>query len=344
MSSAKPAPKNRIFDLLAAAVLTGALVGCTYLPLETREVPVQAVAVESPTELSDAQALQAGGAPSPAEIQTAAAAQSDSPPAQSAVRPADELDNAFGLTRTSQELQGHQLAQASDIGGPDGAEDDGDPLEIFNRFMFAINDTVDIFILKPIAVTYEFWVPEGVRNSVRNFLRNLRTPVTLANDLFQGEMHRAEATLARFFINSTVGLAGLFDIAGDSGWDYHSEDFGQTMAVYGAGEGFYLVLPLIGPSSARDGAGRVVDHFLDPLTYLLPMEYNLGRAGMTAVDFRSRNLDLIEDMKRDSIDYYARIRSLYRQTRLHEISNGEAGDAPGPAVSKSSDEISQLQQ
>ena len=277
-------------------------------------------------------------------MQTAVAAASDAIAPASAVPAEESLDALFGIHRTNQELTGHQLAQASDVGDADDLPpDDGDPLEIFNRFVFAINDTVDIFILKPVAVTYEFWVPEGVRNSVRNFLRNLRTPVILANDIFQGEMHRAETTLARFFINTTVGLAGLFDVAGDSGWDYHDEDFGQTMAVYGAGEGFYLVLPLIGPSSARDGTGMVVDHFLDPLTYLAPMETGLGRAVLSAVDFRSRNLELIEDLKRDSIDYYARIRSLYRQRRAFEISNGEAEDAPAPALS-GQDEISQLQQ
>ncbi len=339
--SAILAPYKRACNLLAAAAVTGALAGCSYFPVDGREVPVQAAATQAVTvEPLDTQA-KAQPDQSPAAVQTAAAAQSDASIAPIASE--EELAASFGLGRTSQELLGHQLAAASDIGSEDG-DDDGDPLEIFNRFMFAINDTVDIFILKPVAVTYEFWVPQGVRNSVRNFLRNLRTPVILANDLFQGEMHRAEATVARFFINTTVGLAGLFDIAGDSGWDYHSEDFGQTMAVHGAGEGFYLVLPLIGPSSARDGAGLVVDHFLDPLTYLAPMETGLGRAGLTAVDYRSRNLELIEDLKRDSIDYYARIRSLYRQVRAHEISNGDADDAPGPAVSAIGEEISQLQQ
>ena len=326
--------------LLAVAAIASLLVGCSYFPIDTREIPVQA-AIKSESLPQTA----AEEAPALTEVQTAAAAQTDASAPPAAELSGAALDRAFGIDRTTQELSGHQLAQASDVGAADDMEaDDGDPLEIFNRFMFAINDTVDIFILKPVAVTYEFWVPQGVRNSVRNFLRNLRTPVILANDLFQGEMHRAEATVARFFINTTVGLAGLFDIAGDSGWDYHDEDFGQTLAVHGAGEGFYLVLPLIGPSSARDGAGLVVDHFLDPLTYLAPMETGIGRATLSAVDFRSRNLELIEDLKRDSIDYYARIRSLYRQRRAHEISNGEADDAPVPAVSGSGDEISQLQQ
>lgn len=201
-------------------------------------------------------------------------------------------------------------------------EDDNDPLEVPNRMFFAFNEALDFAIIRPIAVTYRFVVPTGVRDSVRNFLRNLRSPVTLANDLLQGNLDRAENTFARFFINSTIGLLGLFDIAADSGYPYHDEDFGQTMGSYGAGEGFYLVLPILGPSNLRDAGGRVVDLFLDPLTYLAPQEVGLGRAVATGVDFRSRNIDEFDALKADSLDFYARIRSLYRQNRESEINNG----------------------
>src|SRR3546814_14297619 len=97
-----------------------------------------------------------------------------------------------------------------------------------------------------------------------------------SSDLLQGDMQRAEVTFTRFFINSTIGMLGLFDIAAESGFPYHEEDFGQTLGTYGAGEGFYLVLPILGPSSLRDGPGRIVDIFLDPLTSLAPREFNLG--------------------------------------------------------------------
>jgi phospholipid-binding lipoprotein MlaA len=169
----------------------------------------------------------------------------------------------------------------------------------------------------------------GVRNSVRNFLRNLRTPVILANDLLQGDLERAEITFTRFFINSTIGLLGVFDIAAESGFTYHDEDFGQTMGTYGAGEGFYLVLPILGPSSLRDGGGRIVDILLDPLTYLAPQEVGLGRAVATGIDYRSRNIEELDELKADSLDFYARIRSLYRQFRENEINNGApSGDSP----------------
>ncbi|MGF1629634.1 MAG: VacJ family lipoprotein [Kiloniellaceae bacterium] len=207
--------------------------------------------------------------------------------------------------------------------------DDNDPLEIPNRMFFAFNEALDFAVIRPVAVTYRYIVPTGVRNTVRNFLRNLRSPVTLANDLLQGNLARAEITFTRFFINSTIGMLGLFDIAADSGFAYHDEDFGQTLGTYGAGEGFYLVLPILGPSSLRDGSGRIVDIFLDPLTYLAPQEFNLGRAVTEGVDLRSRNIDELDDLKADSLDFYARVRSLYRQFRENEINNGApSGDAP----------------
>src|SRR3546814_15568522 len=114
---------------------------------------------------------------------------------------------------------------------------------------FAFNEALDFMIIRPVAVTYRYIVPVGVRNTLRNFLQNLRTPVTLANDLLQGDLERAEITFTRFFINSTIGMLGLFDIAADSGFPYHAADFGQTMGSYGAGHGLYLP---IGIPSCRE--------------------------------------------------------------------------------------------
>jgi len=215
----------------------------------------------------------------------------------------------------------------SDNFGPE--PDDNDPLEIPNRMFFAFNEALDFAVIRPIAVTYRFIVPTGVRDTVRNFLRNLRTPVTLANDLLQGDLERAEVTFTRFFINSTIGILGLFDIAAESGFNYHEEDFGQTMGTYGAGEGFYLVLPILGPSSLRDGGGRIIDILMDPLTYLAPTEVGLARAVTSGVDYRSRSIDTLDELQADSLDFYARVRSLYRQSRENDINNGEStGETP----------------
>ena len=203
---------------------------------------------------------------------------------------------------------------------------DNDPVELLNRFVFAFNDALDVTLFQPASALYRFALPQEVRDSVRNFMRNISSPVILANDLLQGEWERAETTTTRFFVNSTIGLAGLFDIAEDMGYEYHDEDFGQTLATYGTGEGFYLVLPFLGPSNVRDGAGLVVDSLLDPLTYILSTEAAIARRGLSSVDTRSRNIELVEEIKRDSIDYYARVRSLYRQRRANEITNGVEED------------------
>ncbi len=216
-------------------------------------------------------------------------------------------------------------------------DDENDPIELFNRFSFAFNLALDTFIFQPAAATYRFLLPVEVRDSVQNFFRNISTPVILANDVFQGEMERAETTLVRFVINTTVGVLGLFDMAADMGYPYHDEDFGQTMAVHGVSEGGYLVIPVFGPSSFRDGFGKLVDIFLDPLTYVGNAydaeEALFGRTVISGIDTRSRHIDEIEDLKRDSIDFYARIRSLYRQKRQSDINNGEVnGDMPTPGL------------
>ncbi|MHA1600778.1 MAG: MlaA family lipoprotein [Alphaproteobacteria bacterium] len=226
--------------------------------------------------------------------------------------------------------------ESADIYEIDEIDDDNDPLETVNRFIFAFDLTLDVFIFKPAAATYRFLLPVEVRDSVRNVIRNLRSPVVVANDLFQGEMERAETTAMRFLINTTVGVLGIIDVADGWGYPHHDEDFGQTLAVHGTGEGFYLVLPIFGPSSARDGIGLLVDTFLDPLTYVGQIydidEALLARTALGGIDTRSRNIDAIDDLQRDSIDFYARIRSLYRQSRANDIRNGVSDDSQVPGL------------
>ncbi len=205
-------------------------------------------------------------------------------------------------------------------------DSDNDPLELLNRFTFSFNMALDTVIFQPVAAYYRFLFPVQVRDSVRNVFRNLRSPLILINDLLQGETERAETTLVRFIVNSTVGVLGLFDVAADLGHPYHDEDFGQTLAVHGMGEGFYLVLPVLGPSNPRDGAGLLVDLYLNPLTYAFDSvdadDWVVPRIAAEAIDKRSRNIEVIEDLRRDSIDFYARVRSLHRQSRTNEINNG----------------------
>jgi phospholipid-binding lipoprotein MlaA len=123
-------------------------------------------------------------------------------------------------------------------------------------------------------------------------------------------------------------------VAAASGYDYHDEDFGQTLGVYGVGSYPYLVLPVLGPSTARDGVGMLVDSYLDPLGYVVDDEIQFGRRLVSGIDFRARNIENLEELKRDSIDFYARIRSVFLQRRVDEINNGERSDSyPAPGLS-----------
>ena len=201
-------------------------------------------------------------------------------------------------------------------------EEANDPLEPWNRGVLEFNRGFDDFVLRPIAIVYRHILPDVVRERIHLFLMNLRTPVILANDLMQGEPERAGETLERFVINSTVGVGGLFDVAAEWGLEPHNENFGQTLAVWGAGEGPYLMLPFFGPSNPRDATGIAVDFFLDPLNYLLDDKYLLARFGTRVVDERERHIEDLDNLEATTIDFYAALRSLYRQYRDNEVRNG----------------------
>ena len=198
-----------------------------------------------------------------------------------------------------------------------------DPFEPFNRVMFDVNLALDKALIKPVAFVYKEAVPELVQNFIKNFLDNLRSPIILANDLMQGEFERAGTTFVRFLMNSTFGVAGINDFAGEVGLKRHDEDFGQTLAVAGVESGPYLMLPLFGPSNPRDGIGLLVDILLDPMTYIGNTEFSFARTASRAVDSRARRYDTINDLERTSLDFYAAVRSLHRQRRVDAISNGK---------------------
>ena len=209
-----------------------------------------------------------------------------------------------------------------------------DPIEPLNRGVLQFNRGFDDFVLRPIALVYRHILPEVLRDRVHLFLMNLRTPVILANDLLQGEAERAGETLGHFVVNSTAGIGGLFDVAREIGLEPHNEDFGQTLAVWGVGEGPYLMLPLLGPSNPRDTVGLVAGIFMDPLNYLLDDEYLYARTGTRIVDERERHIETLDDLEATSVDFYATLRSLYRQYRDNEIRNGELPPPmPVPGIS-----------
>ena len=202
-----------------------------------------------------------------------------------------------------------------------------DPWEGANRQLFALHESVDRAAIEPVARGYRAITPAPVREGVRNFLRNLRAPVTFANDVLQGEGERAGVTAARFGVNSTLGLAGLFDPASTMGLPFHEEDFGQTLAVWGVDEGPYVFIPLLGPSTVRDVAGRIADSAVDPLSWADFDDADTARSvrtGATALATRESILDAVESVRRDSIDPYVSIRSTYGLLRESAIQNGRA--------------------
>lgn len=201
-----------------------------------------------------------------------------------------------------------------------------DPLEDVNRYFFSLDMALDDALFKPTAYAYRYIVPKPGRRGIRNALNNLESPVVFANDILQGEMGRAGNTTARFLINSTLGIAGLFDVAKSMGIPRHTEDFGQTLAaVGGAGGGPYLVLPIFGPTNFRDLTGKLVDIVFDPMTWMGGSNAEaiaIGRYVLDAISEREANIEAFDEIERTSIDLYAQVRSIYYQHRQAEIKNG----------------------
>lgn len=202
-----------------------------------------------------------------------------------------------------------------------------DPLEPTNRAIFAFNDAADTYFLRPIAKGYRYAVPDFGRARIADLLDNLKFPIYVANDLAQGNFDNALTTSERFAINTTFGVAGIMDVAAPLGLNGHKSDLGQTLGVWGVDEGPYLMLPFLGPSNPRDGFGVVAESFADPLDYYLAdnsMKWvNWTRTGVSIVSLREGYLDVLDDVKRTSLDYYSALRSLYRQKRMVDIDMGK---------------------
>jgi len=200
-----------------------------------------------------------------------------------------------------------------------------DPIEPLNRAAFFVNDGIDTLVLRPAAEAYRIFLPPEVRTAIRNILANLRTPVILVNDLLQGDTQRAGVTIGRFVINSTIGIGGIFDRAANFGLLGHTEDFGQTLAVWGVPEGPYLFVPVLGPSNPRDLAGAGVDLATQPLTWIAGNDtvqaVLVTRTVLTALDTREALIEPLDVLRQGSLDPYAALRSAYRQRRAVEIRN-----------------------
>jgi phospholipid-binding lipoprotein MlaA len=204
-----------------------------------------------------------------------------------------------------------------------------DPFEKYNRQIFAFNDTFDKYFLEYVARAYRDNLPKPVRNVVRNFLTNLSLPISSVNSALQGKTENTMASFSYFLINSTIGIGGLFDVAGEKSIRYNQEDFGQTLGHYGVGSGIYIMFPFLGPSSGRDFGGMIFDKSINPMEFnfleiggernFIDGEIRSALAATSGIDKREALLDLIEDVRKDSFDPYSTLRSAYIQKRNSEI-------------------------
>ena len=196
-----------------------------------------------------------------------------------------------------------------------------DPIEPWNRAMFKFNDAMLDYVARPAYKGYAYVTPQFVRTGIKNFFHNLAFPVRFVNNLLQGRPRAAGVEMSRFILNTTAGLGGLFDVAKDKEpvVPVEDEDMGQTFGVWGAGEGFYIVWPLLGPSTLRDSTGMVGDYFLDPVTYVQPWELSLGIDAGRTFNELDDILDLYDDLKRAAIEPYSSVRDAYVQYRRAKI-------------------------
>ncbi len=212
-----------------------------------------------------------------------------------------------------------------------------DPLEPINRAIFSFNNVADRIVLEPIAKGYKK-LPSPIQSGISNFLSNLRTPLVVVNQILQGQGGNAFESSGRFLVNSTVGVFGLFDVADKFGLEEKEEDFGQTLATWGVGDGFYVVLPLFGPSNLRDTSGMILTMVTDPMNayfvsegeaWIVPM-----RTAVNAVDQRSKIIDEVNALRDNSVDYYAAVKSSYYQNRNAAINNIDDSElTPLPLIS-----------
>ena len=205
-----------------------------------------------------------------------------------------------------------------------------DCFETVNRGIFAFNQAIDGIIFEPLAKGY-LYLPSPIRTGTSNFVGNLSTLLTIPNNVLQGDLGLAGKNTLRFVVNSTIGIVGIFDPASTIGLNsYEKEDFGQTLGSWGVGEGCYLVLPVLGPSTARDAIGSLGNYMggdawynvtvKNDTQYFSDFDYYASK-GAGGVDFRAKNFDDINNLKENSIDFYASVKSLYLQDRRKRILN-----------------------
>lgn len=203
----------------------------------------------------------------------------------------------------------------------------GDPLEPFNRGMFTFNEKLDQYVARPIAQGYEAVTPSFVRTGVTNFFSNLGDVGNTANNLLQGKVADGMESLMRFAMNTVFGLAGFLDVASPAGLPKHSQDFGITLGTWGVASGPYLVLPLFGPSTIRDGSAKVVDHYLDPVSYV-ESDTRTPLNALNIVNTRANLLNASTLLEEAALDKYTFVRDAWTQQRQNKINEGKESELP----------------
>lgn len=198
-----------------------------------------------------------------------------------------------------------------------------DPLEPLNRAVYSFNDGFDKVLAKPAAEAYRFVLPNFVRTGIGNFFSNLNDVIVLLNSLLQGKLNQAGIDLARLMVNTTVGVLGLFDVATELDLEKHNEDFGQTLGYWGIGDGPYLVLPFIGPSSARDAVGWVGDFYAWPVSYVDDVTTRRVLVGIRIISLRADLLEASQILETAALDPYQFVRDAYLQRRRNLVYDGK---------------------
>lgn len=202
------------------------------------------------------------------------------------------------------------------------ATNPADPWEPFNRGVYQFNETVDRFVVKPVAQGYTFILPQPVRNYVGNFFSNVNDVQIMVNNVLQGKFLNALDDFGRIAINTSIGIVGLLDIATEAGLRKNNEDFGQTLAVWGMPQGPFIMLPFFGPSTGRDAVGRVGDAVIDPLWYVNPESLSWQLWGLRVVDYRAQLLDASKVLDTAALDRYEFLRDAFLQQRRNLIYDG----------------------
>lgn len=200
--------------------------------------------------------------------------------------------------------------------------DPQDPFQSVNRGIYKFNDTADRYALRPVAKGYRAVTPDVLEAGIGNFFSNVRYPITIVNDFLQLKIVQGASDTGRFLVNSTIGLLGFFDVARHFGMPKNDEDFGQTLGYWGLGQGVYLMLPILGPSTGRDAVGQAADAFLNPLSYIEDDALRLSLYALYFVDLRASLLGL-DNAVYESFDPYLFVRDAYLNSRLDKVYDGD---------------------